>query len=204
MRHNLLAIAAAALSSVLAFADPPDVPPPGTGAPRPPVAPGGPYGGPAGFGPQATSQQFKDLIPSLVEALKDSDAEVRQHSAMALAELGHEAIKPLTEAISDPSKDKRAAAAYALGQMGYEGREAIPALLKALKDEESVVRRSSSQALSRILSKESMMYGRGFGMPGMAPGRPYGGFGGPAGAVPSTPPPLPVNPPKSTNPEKSK
>jgi hypothetical protein len=181
MRQNLLALIGLAVSGMLAVADPPPVPPP---------TPPGP-GVPSGFGPSpygsSASQQFKDLIPGLVDALKDTDAEVRQHSAMALASLGHEALAPLTEAIKDPNKDMRAAAAYALGQMGYEGRTAMPALLKALKDEEAIVRRSSSQAISRILSNEGQMYGRGLGFPGTMPG--MRGFGG------GTVAPAPFNPP---------
>src|SRR5947207_78756 len=108
--------------TTLLSAQPPDLP-------RPP-GPGGFPG--SGLGtPNSLSQQYKDLIPSLIEALKDTDQEVRQHTALALAALGQEAIKPLSKALEDPVKEKRAAAAYALGQMGYNGQEAVPALLKA-------------------------------------------------------------------------
>src|SRR5437868_5411715 len=82
---TLCLILAAALS-----AQPPD-------PPRPPgFPPGGP--GPGGYGPSdpdGLSKQFKDLIPGLIEALKDTDQEVRQHAAMALAGLGPDALKPL-------------------------------------------------------------------------------------------------------------
>ena len=94
-------------------------------APQPPGAPKLPEPVPMfGFGLSA-AQQFKDLIPSLVDALKDSDPEVRQNSAFALAALGHEALPALKDALKDTNKEKRAAAAYALGQMGYTGRDAM-------------------------------------------------------------------------------
>src|SRR5207253_9383659 len=99
---------------------PPDLPPP---LPRPPGV------GPNPFDEHSPARQFKELIPSLIDALKDTDAEVRQHSAMALAALGPEAIKPLSDAMKDPVKEKRAAAAYALGQMGSLSRDAVPVLL---------------------------------------------------------------------------
>ena len=143
MRDLFALLVGVLLAAPLLAADPPELPPL-----RPPSA--------SGFQPAA--QQFKELIPSLIASLKDSDADVRQHSAMALAALGHDAIGPLTEAIRDPSKEKRAAAAYALGQMGYEARDAMPTLLKALKDEETAVRRSASQAVSRILNSEGVLF----------------------------------------------
>jgi hypothetical protein len=109
------------------------------------------------------ARQYAGLIPDLIESLKDTDADVRQHAAMALSTLGAEVLKPLTGALEDPVNEKRAAAAYALGLMGYEGREAMPALLKILKDEDASVRRAASQAISRILSDE--MIEPSYGMP---------------------------------------
>jgi len=119
--------------------------------PQPPTLPGAASG--AGDSGSIT-RQYTDLIPELIASLKDSDADVRQHAAMALATLGADALKPLTESLSDPVKEKRAAAAYALGHMGYEGRDSMPALLKTLKDEDPSVRRAASQAISRIVSDE--------------------------------------------------
>src|SRR6185369_9080165 len=64
--------------------------------------------------PPTLARQHKELIPSLIEALKDTDPEVRQHTAMALATLGRDALPPLINALEDPVTEKRAAAAYAL------------------------------------------------------------------------------------------
>src|SRR5262245_46833424 len=152
------------------------------GPSRPSEAPVGPrFPGPPGF-PLPAAQQFKDLVPSLIDALKDADPEVRQNSAMALAALGHDALAPLKDALKDANKEKRAASAYALGQMGNTGRDAMTDLLKLLKDDEPVVRRSVSQAISRILTAEGNMYS--FGM-----ARPAIGFPAPGSIAPPLPAP---------------
>jgi len=46
--------------------------------------------------------------------------------------------------------DARAAAAAALGGIGREARDAIPALIVALKDEDASVRKSAAEALTKI------------------------------------------------------
>jgi hypothetical protein len=175
----LIAPALLAAFAALTFAQPaePPIPPSTSGAP--------------GLYPPSLARQYKELIPGLMDALKDTDPEVRQHTAMALAALGQEAIAPLVKALDDPVKEKRASAAYALGQMGHNAQEAIPALLKTLKDDEATVRRSASQAISRVLSGEMFVAGRGLpGMRGFVPGAAPGGpaFGGGYGAPPTLPP----------------
>ena len=139
--------------------------------------------------PKPAAQQFKELIPGLVDALKDTDAEVRQNSALALAALGRDALVPLKEALKDANREKRAAAAYALGQMGVSGREAMAELLKVLKDDEAAVRRSASQAINRIVTAEGNV---------QAYGGTRGLFGPPVIQVaPSLPAPGPIAPGKN-------
>jgi HEAT repeat protein len=92
-----------------------------------------------------------DLVKSLVEVLKDSDAEVRINAGNALAAIGAPAVDALSATLADPSRDARAAAAYALGQMGAEAAPAATALVRALKDVETDVRRQAAQALGRIV-----------------------------------------------------
>ena len=82
MRRLFLAIAGVALTGWAAVADPPDVPPPAPAGPPPGLS--RPGYGPSGYD-LPTAQQFKELVPGLIDALKDPDASVRQHSAMALA-----------------------------------------------------------------------------------------------------------------------
>jgi hypothetical protein len=127
---------------------------------------------------QPGGTDYKEVIPALIDALKDSDADVRQSAAGALAGMGRQAVGPLMEIVKDQSKDKdlRANAAYVLGLMGGNGREALPLLTKMLKDDDKDVRRRAAFAIQHIV-KES---GPGAGMPGF----PASGF--PAGTL--TPP----------------
>jgi HEAT repeat protein len=88
----------------------------------------------------------KALVAALVEALGDADP------AVALANVGPDAVEPLTAALRNKNRDSRAAAAYALGQLGGPAAPATEPLLKALKDEDTEVRRQAAQALSRIIA----------------------------------------------------
>ena len=106
-------------------------------------------------GPLRTAaQEYKELIPGLIDALKDEDSEVRQYSALSLAAIGREALPALMEALKDPSKEERSAAAYAIGRIGPQARESIPLLVKALKDPEALVKRSAAEALSRLVGPD--------------------------------------------------
>src|SRR5258708_7099632 len=70
------------------------------------------------------TERYGRLIPALIEPLGDTDAEVRQYAAIALAQAGPKTVQPLIEALKDKNRDRRAAAAYALGQTGTAAREA--------------------------------------------------------------------------------
>jgi hypothetical protein len=146
--------------------------------PTPPVNPFGPPQPPgAGRGPD-----FKELIPALLDALKDNDADVRQSAASALASIGRPAIDPLVDVLRDKDQNKelRANAAYVLGQMGHNAQEALPTLTKALKDDDKDVRRRAAFAVQRIVKDMGtsggmmgggMMMGSGMMPPGAAAAR---------------------------------
>lgn len=169
-----------------------------TPLPSPPPLPPPPRGDfPPGFQRpgHAMAQQYKELVPALIESMKDSDADVRQHAAIALATIGRDALKPVLEALKSANKEQRSAAAYALGQMGELGQEGIPELTKALKDEEVVVRRAAALALSRIVASDSY-----FSVMPMRPGAAGPRFvPAPGGVEPSA---LPFGEPRRTPPEK--
>src|SRR5262245_30942806 len=97
--------------------------------PAPPPVPPAPIGPGSGL-----TNRFKDLVPALVEALKDKDRDVRQAACTALGNLGQEAVKPLIEALKNDDKATQAAAIEALGKIGPNASDAVPALIKALKD----------------------------------------------------------------------
>ncbi len=94
----------------------------------------------------------RTLVAALIESLADPDGEVRINAAVALANVGADAVEPLTAALRDKNRDARAAAAYALGQLGGPAAPATEALMRALKDEAAEVRRQAAQALARIVA----------------------------------------------------
>jgi hypothetical protein len=94
------------------------------------------------------------LAARLVEALGDGDAIVVQHVGNALAGLGPKAVPALVGALSHPDKAMRSRAAEVLGRLGAacQAGDALPALLKALKDREVEVRRAAACALSQVVN----------------------------------------------------
>jgi HEAT repeat protein/beta-lactamase regulating signal transducer with metallopeptidase domain len=84
----------------------------------------------------------------LIEALADSDREVRQAVAQALGEIGDEAAVPaLKRATTDADVDVRRQAAEALSDIG--GVEAIQALMALLKDPDPEIRKTAAEALGK-------------------------------------------------------
>ena len=96
-----------------------------------------------------------EVITALIESLGDADGEVRQNIAVALANLGQRGVPRLIEALGDDTMERRAGAAQALGQIRPVPKAAVPALLKTLKDENELVRRHVSYALSRIVGRDA-------------------------------------------------
>jgi len=160
--------------------------PPGVPPLQPPgVGPGGGPLTPPGF-PGAgrnQSETVKELIPLLIDSLKDADADVRTNSAVALANFGRDAIEPMLDIFKDKNQDQelRANVVQVFAQMGRTAEETLPALLKSLKDkaEDKEVRRRVSFAITRI--SKDMGTGSGIGgFPGaigapVMPGFPGGG-----------------------------
>jgi len=79
----------------------------------------------------------KPAVESLIKALKDKDSNVRRYAAVVLGEIGDErAVEPLTEVL----KNKNARwASDALRNI--IGTKAVRSLTKALKDEDSDIKR---------------------------------------------------------------
>src|SRR5205814_7539422 len=78
----------------------------------------------------------------LIEALKESDKDLRKDAIVVLAKFGPDA-KPATAALGaalkDADKDVRKNAAVALGKLGPGAKEALPFLADGLKDKEKDV-----------------------------------------------------------------
>jgi hypothetical protein len=74
-------------------------------------------------------------VPSLVQALKNRDPDVRKEAALVLARIGpdaFQAVPDLTALLDDENEEVRKAAARALGQIGPDAAEAVPALMRLL------------------------------------------------------------------------
>ncbi len=94
-------------------------------------------------------------LNALIEALKDSDREVRETALAALAEMRDPRVfDPLTAALKDASPDIRQQAAFGLGQL-RDGR-AIEPLTAALKDANADVREQAAFALGQLRAKASV------------------------------------------------
>jgi HEAT repeat protein len=94
----------------------------------------------------------RTIISGLIDVLGDPDLDVRMNAAVALANVGVEAVEPLTSALKSTNPAARAAAAYSLGQIGGPAAPATAALVRSLKDEDKDVRRLVAEALGRIVA----------------------------------------------------
>ncbi|MDE0300872.1 MAG: HEAT repeat domain-containing protein [Candidatus Poribacteria bacterium] len=96
------------------------------------------------------------LFPVFLEALDDSDANVRILAVNQLTNYRKlEAIEPIAGLLKhDKDAGVRAASASSLGQLGY--RDSSPALLDALHDESSSVVEAAIRGLGWLKSKEAI------------------------------------------------
>jgi vesicle coat complex subunit len=103
----------------------------------------------------------KGAIPALVDAIKDSDVQMRRNAELVLIALAggydgepkmdiREAIPALIKATDDKDSNVRAWAAHALAEIGPDAKDAVPALIKLLKDSDEGPRNDSCMALGDI------------------------------------------------------
>jgi HEAT repeat protein len=95
-----------------------------------------------------------DAVGPLTAALKDEDAEVREHAAEALGDIGPAsapAVGALTAALKDPNFRVRRDAARSLSQIGPPAAPAVPALRELKRtDPEEPVRAAAAQSLKAL------------------------------------------------------
>src|SRR5208282_168920 len=87
--------------------------------------------------------QLDDIIPALLELLKNDNSYYRAQAAWLLQQSGDSgtiAIPELTDALHDKDAEVRLYAVGALGQFGIAARSAIPALTRELHDPDSRIR----------------------------------------------------------------
>jgi HEAT repeat protein len=78
--------------------------------------------------------------------------ELRRSAAEGLGKVGAPAVAALSALVKDATenRDARCYAAFALGNIGHVGKDAVPALINALKDQDANVRWSAAAALGKI------------------------------------------------------
>jgi HEAT repeat protein len=91
-------------------------------------------------------------VAALTRALNDNEYKVRVSAAEALVKIGPGPVVPaMVEALKSPDMPIRANAAVVLGVLGIQAQQAaVPALARALKDENARVRELAGEALDRI------------------------------------------------------
>jgi HEAT repeat protein len=101
------------------------------------------------------SKSQHDNLDSLIEALKNDDANIRWEAARALGAMRDpRTVDPLLEALSDPDPDVRRKAALALAKT--RDRRAVAALKSCSEnDENQVVRWAASWSLGRFQERKT-------------------------------------------------
>ena len=82
------------------------------------------------LGPEA-----KSAVPSVLEAMHDPDASVRQMASEAIGYLGFDALVALVESLRSDDPELRELAADVLGSLGPDAVTLVPALLEAMTDD---------------------------------------------------------------------
>jgi HEAT repeat protein len=100
---------------------------------------------------QALSAFQARAIGPLTAALNDTEYRVRASAAESLVKIGPGPVIPgMIKALDSPDVPIRANAAVVLGAFGPDAKAAVPALARALKDQNLRVRELAGEALNRI------------------------------------------------------
>ena len=99
---------------------------------------------------QMKAQEKAYSVDDLVQRLRSQDINVRRSTAIALGQIGKDALPALIAALKDQDVVVRDSAAGALVQIGPDAKEAAPALIAALKDQDAGVRSSAADGLGKI------------------------------------------------------
>lgn len=103
---------------------------------------------------KALSSIGDSAVPSLIKVFEFSNDEtVNQCAASSLIEIGKPAVPHLIKALKSTDIYTRMASAYVLAEIGTDAENSIPALEKALLDENEDVRQAASYALKKIRRK---------------------------------------------------
>jgi hypothetical protein len=109
--------------------------------------------------PWAVGKIGVPALPSLIEALDDTNAPVRLRAIRPIVVMGavaSDAAPVLASHLADSDTQVRQWSAVALGQIGPPAAGAVPRLAEALKDSEPAVRQAAAAALGAIGGTEAI------------------------------------------------
>lgn len=89
-------------------------------------------------------------IPLLIKTLADKDIGVRDNASLALRRIGTKSVPALIKALEHENKTVRANAAETLGKIGARTEKVIAALILTLQDREPMPGIYASKALAKI------------------------------------------------------
>jgi HEAT repeat protein len=92
----------------------------------------------------------KTAIPALIDALEEKKWELRKPISETLADYGSPVVPSLVRALKSSDAPVRAGAAEALGGVRQRPKEAVPALIEAMKETNREVRGSAGHSLAVI------------------------------------------------------
>ena len=108
--------------------------------------------------------QIKDprAVPLLMESLASTEEDFAQFSAGSLGVIGRpavDAVPSLCALLDDPVCECRSTAADALGGIRAGADISLPVLLRALKDEDTRVRREAAQSIGIVAREDGIDFG---------------------------------------------
>ena len=103
------------------------------------------------------AELVKELLPVLIEGLKDSNAAHRRTAARALWSLGRQVVPALSETLKGSDKRLKQEAIELLGQLGRDAEAALPALLETYRKtgEDNDIRDAALRAISEIVQSST-------------------------------------------------
>ena len=105
--------------------------------------------------PIPSRRKSKEVLPTMIEAMKDTDKDVCCSATYALARIAmraKETVPALIEALRDKDASVRSEAAKSQGWVSLSpvAKDAVPALIGAKRDKDEAVRQSATEALKEI------------------------------------------------------
>jgi HEAT repeat protein len=94
-------------------------------------------------------EKARGEMPELIRALGDENNDVRIAARWALGQTGPKGIPALREALKNDNPRILSGAAFALGSMGPAAEEAVPDLLRVMKDDDRTVRIDAILAIGK-------------------------------------------------------